>query len=269
MTHSTISLGVGLGGGKSATSSGRLPSGGGAFSNTLSGSFDGTDDNVDCGVLSAYQGASNMSMSFWFKPDSSGHGPSMGSRVAGANQWGFLRAGSTNYIQVVTASNGRYTSFSSPSDTNWHHYVMTFDSGTVKLYIDGSEISVSWTNWGLNSSTVLHSQSASFYLGRNDTFYSDGLVDEVALWTATLDQANITAIYNSGVPASLSSDSGDYDQSSSLTHWWRVGDDSADTSSGGGAAAAGNVIGNVENVANSGTNDGTGSGATYSSTVPS
>lgn len=29
MTHSTISLGVGLGGGRSATSSGRLPSGGG------------------------------------------------------------------------------------------------------------------------------------------------------------------------------------------------------------------------------------------------
>ena len=31
MTHSTISLGVGLGGGKASTSSGRLPSGGGGF----------------------------------------------------------------------------------------------------------------------------------------------------------------------------------------------------------------------------------------------
>lgn len=270
MTHSAISLGVGLGGGKASTSSGRLPGGGvQPLVNNLSGSFDGTDDNVDCGVLSAYQGASNMSMSFWFKPDSSGAGPSMGSRDAGINQWGFLRTSGTNYIQVVTANNGRYTTFSAPSDTNWHHYVMTFDSGAVKLYIDGSEISVTWTPWGANSSTVLHSQSASFYLGRNATFYSDGLMDEVALWTATLDSANITAIYNSGTPTVLTSDAGDYDQSSSLTHWWRVGDDSADTSSGGGAAASGNVIDNVENVANSGTNDGTGSGALYSSTVPS
>jgi len=268
MTHSTISLGVGLGGGKSATSSGRLPSGGGPFANTLSGSFDGTDDNVDCGVLSAYQGASNMSMSFWFKPDSSGHGPSMGSRTGSTNQWGFLRAGSTNYIQIVTGGTGKYSSFTAPSDTNWHHYVLTFQSNTYALYIDGSAVSMTLLNIGLGSVPTLHSQNVSFHLGRNATFYSDGLMDEVALWTATLDQANVTAIYNSGVPASLSSDSGDYDQSSSLTHWWRVGDDSADTSSGGGAAASGNVIDNVENVANSGTNDGTGSGATYSSITP-
>ena len=35
MTPSTISLGVGLGGGKAATSSGRLPSGGGGFNISL------------------------------------------------------------------------------------------------------------------------------------------------------------------------------------------------------------------------------------------
>ncbi len=269
MTHSTISLGVGLGGGKSATSSGRLPSGGGAFANTLSGLFDGTDDDVDCGVLSAYQGASNMSMSFWFKPDSSGHGPQMGSRVNYANQWGFLRSNGKNYVQIVTGASGKFSEFTAPSDTNWHHYALTFQANTYALYIDGSAVSISFGLLSGGSVPTLHSQNVSFHLGRNATFYSDGLMDEVALWNATLDQANVTAIYNSGAPASLLSDSGDYDQSSSLTHWWRVGDDSADTSSGGGSPAAGNVIGNVENVANSGTNDGTGSNALYSSTVPS
>ena len=270
MTHSTISLGVGLGGGKASTSSGRLPGGGvQPLVNNLSGSFDGTDDNVDCGVLSAYQGASNMSMSFWFKPDSSGHGPMMGSRTGSTNQWGFLRAIGQNYIQIVTGGTGKITTFSAPSDTNWHHYVLTFQANTFSLYIDGSAVSLSLSNIGSGSVPTLHSESVSFHLGRNATFYSDGLMDEVALWTATLDSANVTAIYNSGTPTVLTSDAGDYDQSSSLTHWWRVGDDSADTSSGGGAAASGNVIDNVENVANSGTNDGTGSGALYSSTVPS
>ena len=43
MGSSTISLGLGLGGGKAATSSGR-PAGGGAFANQYSVSFDGSDD---------------------------------------------------------------------------------------------------------------------------------------------------------------------------------------------------------------------------------
>ena len=53
------------------------PAGGavGPLSNTLSGAFDGTNDAIDCGVLSAYQGAANMSLSLWFKPDVFGRWP--------------------------------------------------------------------------------------------------------------------------------------------------------------------------------------------------
>ena len=144
---------------------------------------------------------------------------------------------------------------------------MTFSSGTLLLYIDGSV--VTFTSGVDNSISALPNSSYAFHIGEGqDNYYSDGLIDEVALWTVALNSANVSAIYNEGTPTVLTSDAGNYDQSSNLTHWWRIGDDSADTSSGGGAAAAGNVIGNVENAANPGTNDGTGSSATYSSTVP-
>ena len=61
MTHSTISLGLGLGGGKASTSSGRLPSGG-AF-NTYSVDFDGTDDYMDLGTASALNPTSSLTIS--------------------------------------------------------------------------------------------------------------------------------------------------------------------------------------------------------------
>jgi hypothetical protein len=272
MTHSTISLGVGLGGGKASTSSGRLPGGGvQPLVNNLSGSFDGTDDIVNCGILTAYQGASNMSMSFWFKPDSSGVGPSIGMGENFNHQYGFTSYNSSSNFVLVNRTNNqyRYGQYTPPADTNWHHYLMTFSSGTLLLYIDGSV--VTFTSGVDDSISTLPNSSYAFHIGEGqDGYFSDGLIDEVALWTVALDSANVTAIYNppANAPTVLTSDAGNYDQSSNLTHWWRIGDDSADTSSGGGAAAAGNVIDNVENVANPGTNDGTGSGATYSSTVP-
>ena len=160
-----------------------------------------------------------------------------------------------------------YGGYNPPADTNWHHYLMTFSSGTLLLYIDGSVVTFTSTVTG---ATALPNSSYAFHIGEGqDNYYSDGLIDEVALWTVALNSANVTAIYNEGTPTVLTSDAGNYDQSSNLTHWWRIGDDSADTSSGGGAAASGNAIDNVENAANPGTNDGTGSGGElYSSTVP-
>ena len=59
MGSSTISLGLGLGGGKSGTSSGRP--GGGSFDNTLAASLDGADDYVGiAGLASRSLGALSM-----------------------------------------------------------------------------------------------------------------------------------------------------------------------------------------------------------------
>ena len=85
-----------------------------------------------------------MSLSFWFKSDTSGVGTTIGCRSGSGNQWGFLRAGSANYVQIITASNGKYFSYTSPSDTNYHHYVITFNAGTIQFFLDGSPVSVSF-----------------------------------------------------------------------------------------------------------------------------
>jgi len=236
-----------------------------SLTNSFSGSFDGSGDWIDCNPLTAYQGATQLSMSFWWKPNSPGVGPVIGSRNSSSDQWGFLTSAGTNYVIIETGNSSEIATYTVPNDTNFHHYLLSYNAGSITLYIDGDlESSLSGT-----ADPVLHSQSADFEIGRfSSSFYANGLFDEVALWDTNLDTSNVNQIYNLGSIIDLSTDAGDYNQSSNLTHWWRIGDHASDTSSGGGAVAAGNVIGNVENAANPGTNDGTGTAATYSSTTP-
>jgi len=192
-----------------------------AFSNVYALSLDGSNDYADCGVLTELHGASTMSLSFWFKSDASGAGPSMGSRTGSTNQWGFLRAGGVNYVQIVTGGAGKYFSYTSPADTEYHHYVLTFSSGSINFYIDGAAVSISLLNIGSGVVNVLHSASVSFDLGRNATFYSDGLLDEVSLFDTELSSENVTAMYNSGAPTDVSS--------LSPLGWWRCGDNDSGT----------------------------------------
>ena len=89
----------------------------------------------------------------------------------------------------------------------------------------------------------------------------NGLIDEVALWDSALSASDVTAIYNSGVPADLSS--------LSPVNWWRFGDGTGDTDSGGGAPANGDTIGTVVDQGSGGNNATGTNGPLYSNSVPS
>ena len=53
----------------------------------------------------------------------------------------------------------------------------------------------------------------------------EGNLDEVSWWDdTTLDADAVLAVYNEGTPIDLKENSGDYDNSGDLTHWWRNGD---------------------------------------------
>ena len=49
----------------------------------------------------------------------------------------------------------------------------------------------------------------------------DGEINNAAIFNKALSSSNMAAIYNSGAPIDLSSDSGNYNSSSNLIAWWR------------------------------------------------
>lgn len=240
------------------------------FNNSFSASFNGSSDYLDVGTISTLTGASQQSVSFWFKSDVAGQLPDWGYRTGATSSYGFIDAGSGQRWFLVRngASNTYELTSVIPTDTNWHHWVAVFDAGSVAVYVDGS--AVSGTSSG-TTPTSLASSTGDFYIGKfgNIAYYADGLYDEFCIWNTALDSDDATGLYNTGSPKDPTTAGGGYDKQSSLTHWYRMGDDTNDTGTGG--VADGNAITNVENAANNNTNDASvgGGSPTYSSTVPS
>ena len=319
MGSSVISLGLGLGGGKAATSSGRASGGGSsarfnidvreteatilartgdavgaiaygtdtydlyvydgsawqtyenyvappAYSNTLGASFDGTDDIIDVGDISAINSATNLTISGWFNASSFPHaaynsmwgGGGAGGSTHPTRFWLSCNNGSLFRIWYGTSTN--FTFAYSISTGTWYNVVLTIDGSTVKLYVNGSQEGSTVTT----APSVYATAGDEFEIGANPTYrpyYWDGYIDEFAVFNSTLSASDVTAIYNSGVPADLTS--------LSPVHWWRMGDGTGDTDDGGGSPASGDTIGTIADQG-SGSNNGTGTnGPAFSSTIPS
>ena len=272
MGSSTISLGLGLGGGKSATSSGRPGGGGGTpFANTLSGSFDGTDDYLTTDE-SNLATSGDCTISLWFNSASlpgsgafdymfsltDGHSPGKDRAI------GIRGTGSDAQIVANTYASGYDLPFTntSISASTWYHVAVVFTSGSAQVYFDGADKG----SKSVTTNTISYTQTVIGGMLYSSANQFNGKIDEVSVFHSALSSTDITAIYNSGVPADISS--------LSPKGWWRNGDGTGDTDSGGGAPANTDTVGTVANQGSVNTGSGEGNmtgtnGATFSTDVPS
>ncbi len=237
MPHSTISLGLGLGGGKASTSSGSPGGGGGAFSNDYSLEFDGTNDYIS--LASMVTLSSEFSLSFWVKPDRNNNNI-LGNSSVTAN---YLYTNSSGVLIMSGSFSAQTFTSCTISTGTWTHVAITRDgSNELKCYKNGS-----LTDTKTSISAAFAFNQLSNYNSLDNQF--DGNMDEVAVFSSALSASDVTAIYNSGVPASLSS--------LNPLGWWRMGDNDGGT-------------GTTITDQGSGSNDGTlQNGPTYSTDVPS
>lgn len=102
----------------------------------------------------------------------------------------------------------------------WYHVGATYDgSGLntgIELYVDG----IRRTNTQIHGAppyTAMHNTTGDLSIGRSYIpDYGNGLIDEVAIFSSELSEADMTAIYNAGEPSDISS--------YSPVGWWRMGD---------------------------------------------
>jgi len=225
-----------------------------AFSNENSVAFDGADDHIDVGNDSSLAPA-KLTLSCWFKASGSigayNYLVSRNGNTYGAYHLRYTSGNKFNYFLAFAPGGGthRQATFNSTFTlTDWHHVALTYDGSYIKGYVDGSEdYSIAETR------ALAYSADATYgtdtWIGKGK--YSDpaqGLIDEVAVFSSALSSSDITAIYNGGVPADLTS--------LSPVGWWRMGDND------GGA-------GTTITDQGSGGNDGTlTNGPTHSTDTP-
>ena len=265
MGSSVISLGLGLGGGKAATSSGRLPSGGGGAwdGNQYAVQVDGTDDIISVGsVGDTYYdlGTNDFSFSFWLKLDS-----------LDASYFGvFGMSQSATGYNAYLARNGKFAFYNAPTLSSnlssalalnqWYHVAYVRNSGTLQVFVNGTG--------GLTPSvgSLTFDSASSFRIGDDNNPSLppiDGLIDECALWKnhalTTSEISNLRGGASSGtlgLPADISSIGTDNSGNSGPDNWWRMGDNDGGT-------------GTTVTDQGSGGKDGTlTNGATFSTTVP-
>jgi hypothetical protein len=212
-----------------------------AYENRWGASFDGSSDYLDCGNDSSLSPA-NLTVSAWCKVSGSVAAYNYLLSKYGA-QYGsmYLRYTSANKFNFFLGFNGGYkdgTFNTAVTLTDWHHVALTYDGSYIKGYVDGVE------DYSVAETRAIHyapdsSGRDQFEIGRGaHADEAEGLIDEAAIFDTALSGADITAIYNSGVPNDLTlAGSYDTDRTANLKGYWRMGDDSSDTATSGGSIA--------------------------------
>ncbi len=187
-------------------------SGGGAFVNEYSMSFDGIDEYISIPTITL---PTDFSVSMWVKATTSG---SVRDQVFGGASGFFLFGtvvlnGGANANKMCYSNGSAYVALTPAiiRDGNWHNIVITYNSSATNLiaYTDGIETYNATYDAGTNN--VIDRISEDTYGN-----YWKGNLDELAVWTSELSASDVTSIYNGGVPTDLTS--------LSPLSWWRMGD---------------------------------------------
>ena len=199
----------------------------GAITNSYSLSLDGTDDHAEVTGSSEIQISYPLTISAWIYPTANASASDWRTIIS----WGSASLGQGRFMQLANTTNnlvfGSYQSTVTSSTTlslnTWYHVAATVNSGSTKLYINGS-LDTTGSNT-LNSFTYGKTHVGELYYSQTTAGrHFAGNIDELALFNSVLTGDEISQLYNLGNPFDLNSDAGDYSSSANLKAWWRMGD---------------------------------------------
>ena len=187
--------------------------------------FDGVDDYISLSTDIFDFGSNAFSFSGWVKRTSigdstnvilfiqkSGTTPTMQIRQNARNIKVDFNVGSTwSFVETTTNPIG--------NDTNWHHLLVTKSGTSMSIYFDGVLQDTGTAPATLdagNDSVFIGSRAAS-------SQFWNGSISNLSIWNAALTSAQVTEIYNEGVPSNLNNHSA----YSNLVSWWQLGSNSS------------------------------------------
>ena len=200
-----------------------------AFTNTLSTTFDGTDDF--CETASTYSELNTntkATWSVWLKPNLGGtyvisRVSSSTSASAFVYQFVIVASGEV-FMQIGDTTRRARTGSTTLADGVWSHILVCYD-GTLangsktRIFINGIDA----TSTDSTTATSLNSSGFGLQLGRRDmspTYFYSGFMDEIAIWSGTDESANVSEIWNGGLPNDLNN----LPTAPNPTTWYRMGD---------------------------------------------
>jgi concanavalin A-like lectin/glucanase superfamily protein/type IX secretion system substrate protein len=163
--------------------------------------FDGIDDKISIPNASSFITNSNMSISFWVYAKNPSPAYPNFDGIAG-----FRNDVDADFYVLHLATNTLEARFKNSSGVlfeidyngfsinDWHHIAMTYDGSQLKLYDNGSAVdSVPANGTIVNISESLHMGFLPF---NQPDFHLNGILDDVCLWSKSLSDTEVSAMYN-------------------------------------------------------------------------
>tara|TARA_R100001163_G_scaffold3069_6_gene4715 strand:+ start:590 stop:3442 length:2853 start_codon:yes stop_codon:yes gene_type:complete len=186
-----------------------------------------------------------LSISLWVKFSAAAIGNYRGLFTAnstGGNDGYLIWKSNTNLLQFYIRESGvwRTASFSPAVVQDvWYHVVGTWDGTDVKIYVDNVVGGTTAT-----ASSITYNASTVNRIGDYATYEMDGDMANVQFWNKGLSAANVTTLYNNGVPLYT----GTQPETANLKGWWKM---NVDTSTWDGSNwAIGNSLANYTTALN-------------------
>ena len=201
-----------------------------SFSNTKSLAFDGVDDYINGGNISALNGVTTATWSGWFNRAGAGSFYIMSTYGAGQIQFFVLQSATAMTVYMANSVGTQQTmntiSYSFSVDT-WYNLAFVYNEAEgsnadkMKVYVNG----VLQTNTVAGAAlTTLNSSTANFEIGKLGSYTTNefnGKIDEVAIWNTTLSASDVSDIFSAtstGKTADLS------ELATPPIAWYRMGD---------------------------------------------
>jgi len=198
--------------------------------------FDGANDSVVFGATTHNFldfGTGNFSISLWYKADAhTTANDYILSKYQGTNDRIDIFYSNTHRIRALAKGGGTTIFDCGGSAINglgsiWIHVLVSCDrAGNTVLYVNGTTATYGDTETTDTDTSQTLNNSAKWTVGGLSTLSSgffEGKVSDVALFNVALDSDAAVAVYNSGKPFDLNYDRGNYDNSSALISYWRMG----------------------------------------------
>lgn len=164
------------------------------------GPLDGTSQYVDVPDATSLRTDDVFTLEAWVKRGVTGASRTILCKGSN-NPWLFLD--STGHLNLEIYATLVVTS-TIAVPTGWHHIAATKSGATVKLYIDGQDVTGAVTNATLTSDTGDLFLAANAWGGANT--FLNGYLDEVAIYNTALSGATVLAHYTAGVTPPIASD---------------------------------------------------------------
>ena len=160
---------------------------------TNSMDFDGVDDYISLGNLSAVNNASQITISLWQKLSSFANVMTV---CKSASSGFYAQWASANQLTFYWGAGATQIDTTGKMILNrWQHFVISSDGSDARIYVDGEYVGVRHASYAAGTDPIF---IGAYGNATPAGYWTDGRIEEVGIWNRAFDANEVMELFNIG-----------------------------------------------------------------------